>query len=287
MNICRVPVWNPAIGVERNMRLCASYHCDPTNLDEIRYTAATLDLMVEKAIDVPDKLYILEIVDFKNCGISKDKLSSLVNELPNIIMDCYAMVDFLKLAVEFPKKVMYHYPCTTFNEIRYMLYVQPYAITLGEPLTFDLERVKEMLMGSEVKVRVLPAIGRPSTWNIYRSEDDGICHFWIAPHLVDLYSEYIDVLDLYDESPEREKALAKIYGNKEETGWTLSILLKNCEAPTGAYLIDEEFAENRMNCRQRCMQNKCHYCKRMESMINSVLYDHLSKNGSLENQENK
>ena len=258
------------------MKICASYHTDAAQLDEVRYTAATLDYMVEKAIDVPDKTYILEILDYNKSGITKEKLDSLINELPNIVVDCYDMIDFLKLAVQHPNKVMYHYPCATFNDIRYVLHVKPYAVTIGEPLSFDLIRVRQMLRDTDVKVRVLPAIGRPSTWNIYKSEDNGINHFWITPNTLEYYEPYIDVIDLYDEDPEREKALVKIY-KSGECDWPLAVLLKNCEASVGAYMIDDQWVMPRLECRQMCMQNKCHLCDRTAAAINTVLYEHVRK----------
>lgn len=263
------------------MNLCASYNTKDNALNEIRYPASRLDLLIEKLIDVPDKIYILEILSFEESKIKEEQLINLCAENDHLVVDFYEKQDYIKFSQLIPK-YMYHYPACTFNDIYWLMAFHPWAITIGEPLTFNLPRMRETVNlmteeGSYTYVRVLPALGRPSEWNIIGKlkNDTGINHFWIMPHQLGIYEPYIDTLDLYDRNLERENQLVKVY-NRGTCDWGLNSLLRHCEISIPCDLVPDEFAKRRLNCEQRCMRgdHSCDYCARQIRLVNAWMSSH-------------
>lgn len=252
------------------MKLCASYHSAAgkwQKINEIRYPIAALDKAIAAIEQYPGHTIIIEIVELKKSGISGKKFASIVKENPSIVTDCYNVEDLRTLRYFSDiGKLMYHYPVNTFNDLRYLLSYAPCAVTIAEPLTFMLPRVRQAILAwtdpeTTVDIRVLPMIGRPTEWNHIMEQDDGFCHFWLPPNWIKLYEEYIDVLDLYDREQEREAALIDIYANGSYDN-RLDILVKNCETDIMCGVLDDDLAKKRISCGQRCMEGSghCHYC---------------------------
>ena len=196
-----------------------------------------------------------------------------MQEQQNLVIDCYKREDFLALSQIHMPRIMYHYPATTYNELWWLLQVHPYGISIGEPLAFDMINVRktinEYAVGHEyIQIRVLPAIGRPSSWNIWRLRDQGLRHFWITPQTQYIYEPYVDVLDLYDADEMREAALVKLYYNGK-CDWDMTVLLKNCGTAVLADAIDPELITRRLSCKQRCMQHEysCHRCDEESKLL--------------------
>ena len=248
------------------MRLCASYFCKNDCLDEIRYPVTMLNTVFTEIVEHPGKTYIVEVLDVKNQNFPVEKLLSLMQEQKNLVVDCYQRADFLAMHQVHMPRIMYHYPVNTYNDLWWLLQFNPYAITISEPLTFDLPTVRKCIDAQTkpneyIQVRVMPALGRPSSWTMFALTDTGMRHFWITPQTIHIYEPYIDVLDLYDADQQREAQLVKLY-NAGECQWDMSVLLKNCGCALPASMVDDEWVERRLTCGQRCMQlnRNCHYC---------------------------
>lgn len=252
------------------MNICASYHSDLTHrllLNEIRYPIGLLDSALEELEKRPNVIIILEIMDLANMGIKIQKLEAIIQENPNIVIDCYDLQDFITLRHQSHiEKMMYHYPQDNYAKLWYIMQFNPYAVTISEPLVFDIQHVREAVNNlsadeeNPTKIRVLPAIGKPSDW-VFVDQDDGFNHFWILPHMAHAYEDYIDIFDLYDADPDREQALIDAY-HIGRYDLQIGVLVKNCSSTIPALFIDDEFINHRMNCQQRCLRGSrnCHYC---------------------------
>ena len=178
---------------------------------------------------------------------------------------------------------MYHYPCTTYNDLYRIIFYQPCAITIGEPLVFDIVNVRKIIDDNNyhIDIRVLPMIGRPTEWNDLRTIDNGIQHFWIAPHLIDVYAPYVDVLDLYDMDVKREQVLIEIYKTQQYM-LPIGSVVKNLESLVYAEVFDTDFAKRRLSCRQTCMRGNtgCQYCMAFEKL--AQVSKPINKNSLLE-----
>ena len=259
------------------MKLCASYHCKNARLDEIRYPIALLNNALELAMNNTEQTVIIEILSLAECELSLERILNLGNELNNIVYDCYILDDYVTLRQKHVPKVMYHYPITTYNNLWAILQLQPYAVVIGEPLNFDLAKVRKILdtYDNYIQIRVVPHIGRPSNWIHLSKQDNGLRHFWITPQTIHLYEPYVDILDLYDKDPVRENALVTTY-DKGDYVFGLTSLLKNCESKIPCPMITEEMVNKRLNCRQTCMQlsTNCHYCDRIEDIVQLTKPNH-------------
>ena len=256
------------------MKLCCSYRSAPQYreiVDEIRYSLNALGQALEALEKYPDKIIIIEILDLEHSQVAYDKIKGLITENPNIVIDCYKMRDYIVMS-EDPAftKVMYHYPVNTYNDLWRVLYYKPWAISIAEPLTFDMIRVRQAVDRSSnrhVRIRVLPALGRPTEWSHLALVDNGLRHFWVTPETVSEYEGYIDVLDLYDEDEHREEALVKVFHDGFYL-MPLGSLVKNLNSSIPANMFDITFIQKRMNCKQVCMRDPsmCNYCATFENI---------------------
>lgn len=255
------------------MKLCASYHCKNEHLDEIRYPSSLLNAALEQILNNPNKTIILEILSLDKCGLNISKLKSLSEEQNNCIIDCYQRNDFIRLANMNVKQIMYHYPATNFNDLWFLIQYSPISIAISEPLTFNLQAVYNFIhahnKNENTTIRTVPCLGRPSSWQNIKDKDNGLRHFWITPQAIPLYEQYIDVLDLYDENENREAILVDIYF-KQQYDYPIATFIKHCESVIPAPLITEEIIKKRLNCKQICMLERCHYCDEAEKLFTYI-----------------
>ena len=263
------------------MKICASYHIPVemwNDLDEIRFSTGSSIAALDYAGSHPEKKVIIETLHAEEDNFTPEIVNDLLNENPNLYFDFYDINDLVKYSNDI-RRFMYHYPANTFNMMYFLLQFPISDITIGEPLTFDLDTVREAFAHMEEferpHIRVNPAIGRPSLFNSIGSIDDGLNHFWILPQHTKIYDEYIDVVDLLDDNATREETLVKLF-KKGSYANQLRYYLRNGENPIYASLLDENLAKRRINCRQTCMRGKrpyrCNYCS-----VEAELYKQLSE----------
>ena len=272
------------------MNLCVSYHSDPLHrmlANEVRYSIAALGQALSDIEERPTMIPIIEILSLKESNIKAQKLEQICAENPSIVIDCYKIEDLHELR-KFTKikNLMYHYPVTTYNDIYFLMQDKPYAVSIAEPLTFEMPKVRKAVdsFGNEdyePQIRVHPAIGKPTEWA--RVEDDnGIKHFWILPGNLNIYEPYVDTLDLYDKDSDREHALVELYSKRQST-MPIGVIVKNCSSSTLANMVDDDMAKRRLTCGQACMRNACTYCVMFEKVAQLAHPSH--KEYDLKNQE--
>ena len=143
----------------------------------------------------PDSIIIIELLDIDNTNLSSEEIHRLAIEYPNLYFDFYKMSEFRIMSNQYTEqKYMYHYPITSWVELNYILHFPGlHAITIGEPLIFDIQKVRTLVDKSRenIQLRAHPAIGRPSMYNDFPG-DTGLCHFWVLPQHCSIYDPYID-----------------------------------------------------------------------------------------------
>lgn len=272
------------------MKICGTCKSDPTHremMDEIRFNIGSLAILFENLELYQNKTIIIELLDLKDAKLSYNKLADLIKENNNIVVDCYDLHDYISLSKLHPRRIMYHYPCESFNDLYRIISYQPCAIMIGEPLTFNLKTVRSVVddwYDYYINLRVLPMLGRPTEWTDLREQDNGIKHFWIAPHLIPIYDDYIDVIDLYDTDVQREQALIEIY-TAQRYMLPIGSVVKNLESSLPAEMFNEDFAIRRLNCHQTCMRGNsgCHYCEQFEKLANILKPQVKQKEFTFEN----
>lgn len=260
------------------MNYCTSYRQVPELKDkaqEIRYSVPHLSLAIDQLNEKLDHIAIIEILDVNVGNLIPEEIHNLALTYDRMYFDFYSLSDFKMVAKAYPEqRYMYHYPITNWIDLNYLLHFDGlHAITIGEPLIFDLAKVKKLITRSRqnIQLRAWPTIGRPSIYQDYPG-NSGICHFWVLPQHAHIYDPYIDIMDIIDEDIERESVLCKYYFNTQP--WVLRIedFIKHLDTKIiGNYVLDE-WVEKRLNCGQRCFMPSptCHYCENQNDMYNLV-----------------
>lgn len=223
----------------------------------------------------PDSIVIIELLDIDNTNLSSEEIHRLATEHSNLYFDFYKMSEFRIMSNQYTEqKYMYHYPITSWIDLNYILHFPGlHAITIGEPLIFDIQRVRTLVDKSRenIQLRAYPTIGRPNMYNDFPG-DTGLCHFWVLPQHCSIYDSYIDIFDILDSDADREKVLCDYYING--TAWLFGIdnFFKNMDTNiVGNYVLDS-WAEKRLNCGQRCFMPSptCHYCEDQDMMYDLI-----------------
>ena len=127
------------------------------------------------------------------------------------------------------------------------------------PLFFDLDNVSHF----EIPIRVTPN----KAYDAYIPHKDGICGQWIRPEDLDLYEPYATVCEFrtFDIQLDGnyliyEKTLLNIYKNEKKWTGSLNDIVKDLGLQTinpGTY---DDLGKRRLNCKQTCQLNRCHFC---------------------------
>ena len=153
-------------------------------------------------------------------------------------------------------KFYYKYTVSSFFELDSLKEMGVSYALIGVPLIFDLKNVKRY----GIPLRAIPNLA----YEPYLNRANGICGGWIRPEDVKAYGRYIDVLEFYaPKMLEKESTLYHVYAENKNWPGNLNLLIDNLNFDCDNRIIydDDNFAERRMNCRQRCMSGKtCHYC---------------------------
>lgn len=81
-------------------------------------------------------------------------------------------------------------------------------------------------------------------------------HFFVRPEDISLYEEAIDIFDLREPDPERQETLFNIY-SRGTFNYNIDLLIYNIPSDVNN-LVLKDFAEPRLNCKQRCKQPDSH-----------------------------
>lgn len=263
------------------MRICTSYR-QPQSVQikaqEIRYPISLLDSVLERLETDYITDIIVEIYDYDaNTDVAPEKIHDLATSFSNLFFDFFKFDDFKFFAGTYEeRKYMYHFPVNTYMDVQYLLQYQGLAaITLEEPLTFDLPNVHKAIKWDEernIQIRVYPAIGKPSRYRDYVG-DNGINHFWILPQHLYLYEDYIDVIELTDKSERRERALVNMYSNQIPYLLSIDPLFPGVDSNMMGAFVDEDWVEKRIKCQQTCLQKgiHCGLCLRQDKFFQFCL----------------
>lgn len=236
------------------------------------------DTVIENLADDYKTDYIVEIFDLEeNTTLTVNQIHALAVDYSNLFFDFHKFDDFKTIASQFSeRKYMYHFPVNTYMDVQYLLeYPGLAAITIEEPLTFDMENVHKVIKEDEerdIQIRVYPAIGRPSRYRDFKG-DNGINHFWILPQHLKAYEEYIDIIDLSDRSQSREHALCKLYTTYVPYLLSMKPLFKYVDTNVIGAFVDDDWVKRRLNCKQTCLQKgiHCKMCLNQDRLYNSIL----------------
>lgn len=144
-------------------------------------------------------------------------------------------------------------PARTYREMQGLTALGVDYILLDAPLFFDLEQVKTF----GVPLRVCANVASYDWFNF----ENNICGPWIRPDDVELYEEYITTIEFALITLEQERALFRIYAEKQ--GWVgdISSIIPAIGTHVPNHMILPEVGKARLGCRQRCVSGgACRLC---------------------------
>lgn len=241
------------------MKYCLSAR-QPDNIlkkaDEIKIELRDFKAIPEYIEKFPNKTLILEFVnelpedfDWNLIEVYSKKMNG----------NFYCALSDLSLTPECSLrniKFYYKYLATSFYELKGLKDLGVSYVLIGVPLIFDLKNVANY----NIPIRAIPNIA----YEPYLLHQDGICGGWIRPEDVDKYDQYIETFEFYaPKALEKESALYRVYAENKTWPGNLNLLIDYLNFDCNNQLIydEENFAERRMNCKQKCLAGRsCHYC---------------------------
>ena len=221
--------------------------------DEIKVEYRDKDSIPSLIEKYPGKRIILmcyfnEILDWKE--LNRWNILSRNN-----FMLCLASVAYADDCKEHGIPFYMGYPVKTYYELRALKELGVSYVRLAEPLFFEMDTVKQF----GVPVRMVPNVayidGLP--------REDGVCGTWVRPEDLDLYENYVEVVEFEDADLKKEQALFRIYAEQKNWPGDLQMIITNLNHDGLNRIIVPDFAEKRLNCGQRCQKaSNCKLCYR-------------------------
>lgn len=260
------------------MRLCVNnYSLANDKIQEVRFPFRMMNEAMDYSKAHKDKKIIIEIYDSKQDKMLEiDTLRSL-QEQTGFFYDFFDFSDFVeygKMTEPFSetdelgetklwRRIMYHYPATTWAMVKICTYYKATDIMVGEPLVFQCDQLARLKYFG-FKIRANPHIGM--NYALAQTGEDGLNHFWVLPQHMSLYNDYIDVFELDETDTQKEKSLINLYMSDYPYALNLLISNYNCSENIFGSNITEEYVKRRLNCGQRCLLpfGGCHFCLTLE-----------------------
>ena len=225
--------------------------------DEIKISLRDHLAIPEYIVKYPDKTLILDMSNDIPDNFNWDILPSYKAQMKGRFYCAASNYGQMKELKQLGINFYYKYAVTSFYEIEALKEIGVAYLLVGVPLIFNLKNVKKF----GIPLRAIPHMA----YEPYLSHKNGIIGGWIRPEDVDKYGEYIDVMEFYaPKAANKESQLFKVYAEQKTWPGNLNLLIDDLNKDfDNRILFDKEnFAERRMNCKQKCLEGKpCHYCE--------------------------
>ena len=241
--------------------------------DEVKFNYNDKDRILDLVEKYPDKTVILDVPGHEGDWKLWQMYSEKFDEFYIALHDLSRVPEFNSAHI----KWYWPYPITSYYELNEILALGPSYVALGPPLSFELTNVRK-IVGPDIKIRMVCNCARP-VHLIANADAPGIKGQFVRPEDVDTYGEIVDVFEFDGVTDElkKEATLLDIYQKKEWPG-NLNFLITHLNLDIDNRGILDEFADRRMNCRQRCMAgSSCHFCDTVYTFAEALRKEHLRR----------
>lgn len=253
------------------MNFCVSHRQIKGNhskLTEVRFKNQAINEAIEFAANHFDKKVIIEITNKNETPLQM--MLNLQEEYPNVYYDFHDLATLIDYSKKYKAKFtkaqdtypyMLHIAVMNWGLVLILRYYKVSDILIGEPLFFQMTKVKREIKDKGIKIRFKPTTRMAEAFA--GTEEPGIRHAWMIPSQMYLYEDYIDVLELVDEKASREEALVNIFAGTTKFNFSISAICPSVVPGIPAAYVDEEWTRRRLNCEQKCLENSngCVYCE--------------------------
>lgn len=153
----------------------------------------------------------------------------------------------------------------SFDELYNLIELGVSDIYITNELGFDLERVAALLHKNNINIRAFPNVCQTK-----RKQKD-IFSFFIRPEDIDIYGQYINIIEFDYTLDEQIKTYLKIYNIDKKWCGDLSEIISNLDLSIDNQTIIKQFAETRVKCKKDCIKGKpCQICNKIISLAETL-----------------
>lgn len=138
-------------------------------------------------------------------------------------------------------------------------------IYVVEDLCFELDKVAEIAHQENIKLRTYPNVAQ-SAW----IESEDLKKFFIRPEDIDIYSDYIDIIEFFGED-KKQDIYYKIYKYDKKWFGLLKELIIGFNSDLDSKYIIPRFPDKRISCRKSCLKGgNCRRCDRIKQLSHTL-----------------
>lgn len=261
------------------MKICTSINQEPSvraKADELFCPSNRLSEAISWCGRHPDKRMIVYFENLKETNITIPKMFELQFEIDNLYFCFKTLQDMIQYAryESFNDIDPRHYMCAiaadTWALVRIYKYYKVSDIKIAGSLCFDMEHVKQEIHDAGINVRLDPTGAMPKEMII----QPGIQYFWILPQHTKYYESYVDIFDVMDPEPVREKTLVDYYSTQRDFDLPMRFFFTHLsDIKVLGTFVDERWVNKRLNCKQKCFGNSkgCIHCLMRQETYGAVM----------------
>lgn len=207
----------------------------------------------------PEQRIIVDLSDWLESRVKEDSgilsiIKMMKEKHSNIAVRCNMYWD-KELLNSFKEKfpIFFVNFANTYEAFCHMAKMGVSDIYVTEGLAFELQNLQKIRKEQGIKIRVFPDVAQSQ----FKDVPD-TAKFWIRPEDIDLYSEYVDVFEIFHDYA-RSSVVYEIYKQQQWVGGLYNLIegiTDNIDNTT----IAPHFGKSRLNCQQRCLIGKCNIC---------------------------
>lgn len=230
--------------------------------DEIKIQKSDCGKTIDYIEDYPEAEIVLCVGDLKQQFSGNEEVIAntlkMYKEESNkkFSIELEHLNEDIALLKELEIPFFWKYPVTTFDELQALKELGVSQVLIDGPLFFQMREVKRF----HIPIRVIPNV----CYENYLPRANGLHGTWMRPQDQDLYDQYVSILEFKEKDFIKLEALFDIYSKDKTYFGDLNTLFTNFgfTTPILAAAVPRDVIKSRLNCGQRCTQNRCHLCER-------------------------
>lgn len=233
-----------------------------TAAGEVRCASNQLGTIFEFVKSHPNKRYNVLLQEKENLDKAIEQVKYIQAVADDYTIECNNIAA-AKALIALGYNAYIRFPVTDWETFQGLLNFGCSDIFIDGPLGFQMTEIAKAK--GETKIRVMPTT----------SPNASLCapsasHFFIRPEDKALYEPAIDIFDLRQGDLEKENAVFSIY-NRGSFNFDIDELIENVPSDVNNFAL-ANFAEKRLNCRQRCKEpgSRCRWCDTQFSFVSTA-----------------
>lgn len=253
------------------MLFSLDYHSKEKDFaDEIRCPCTQLGLLFNYIKDHPEKRYLI----IANTTIEKvkEQIDLLKAVTDNYTIQCNSYESFVSFLTD-GYNAFVNYPINDWENFNDLIDWGASDIYIDGSIAFSIDKIASVKKSAKIRIFPTESLNSPFSKGYKTSS------FFVRPEDLSMYEEVVDIIE-FKGNKEKEDILFKVYKRGSFIA-DIDQLIPNLPKEISNLAIGEEFAQERLNCGQRCKMpgNFCRYCS------NYLNYAHIISKQLMERKE--